>query len=45
MTPTGKAPIPPRSVRPVGTWVVAGFLVGTMVIMWIVVAVIFHARS
>ena len=34
-----------RPVRPVGAWVVAGFLVFATLTMWILVAVIFHARS
>ena len=32
-------------VRPVGTWVVAGFLLVVTLVMWSVVAIIFHARS
>ncbi len=32
-------------VRPVGTWVVAGFLLSVSLLMWGLVAVIFHARS
>lgn len=34
-----------RPVRPVGAWVVAGFLLFATVTMWTLVAVIFHARS
>lgn len=33
------------AVRPVGTWVVAGFLLAATLVMWVLVAVIFHARS
>ena len=36
---------PELEVRPVGTWVVAGFLLAASLIMWTLVAVIFHARS
>lgn len=32
-------------VRPVGTWVVAGFLVFAILTMWVLVSVIFVARS
>jgi hypothetical protein len=34
-----------RPIRPVGTWVVAGFLVLATLAMWTLVAVIFQARS
>ncbi len=45
MIPTERAPITRQTVRPVGTWVVAGFLLATTLVMWTLVAVIFHARS
>ncbi len=32
-------------VRPVGTWVVAGFLTLASLVTWALVAVIFQARS
>jgi hypothetical protein len=32
-------------VRPVGAWVVAGFLLFATLTMWTLVSVIFHARS
>ena len=32
-------------VRPVGTWVVAGFLVASIVIVWCLAALVFHTRS
>lgn len=32
-------------VRPVGTWVVAGFLTAAVVTIWLLVAVIFQMRS
>jgi len=34
-----------RPVRPVGTWVVAGFLLFATVVIWGLVSVIFQARS
>ena len=34
-----------RVVRPVGAWVVAGFLVFAILTMWVLVSVIFVARS
>lgn len=34
-----------EQVRPVGTWVVAGFLLTVTLAMWVVVAIIFHARG
>lgn len=34
-----------RPVRPVGTWVVAGFLLFAIVTMWTLVAVVFQVRS
>jgi len=40
--PDGSAENP---VRPVGTWVVAGFLAVAVVVTWVLVAMIFHARS
>ena len=32
-------------IRPVGTWLVAGFLLAASLLMWALVAMIFHARS
>ncbi|MCE4224990.1 hypothetical protein HCU64_14605 [Methylobacterium sp. C25] len=32
-------------VRPVGTWVVAVFLVASIVIVWCLAALVFHTRS
>jgi hypothetical protein len=32
-------------VRPVGAWVVAGFLLFATLTMWTLVSVVFHARS
>ena len=32
-------------VRPLGTWAVAGFLAVAIVVTWVLVAIIFHARS
>jgi len=32
-------------VRPVGAWVVAGFLTFTVVAVWILVALVFYVRS
>jgi hypothetical protein len=34
-----------RPVRPVGTWVVAGFLLFATLVIWGLVSVIFQARS
>lgn len=34
-----------REVRPVGTWVVAGFLVVATLVIWVLVAAIFYVRS
>jgi hypothetical protein len=34
-----------RPVRPVGTWVVAGFLLLATLVIWGLVSVIFQARS
>jgi hypothetical protein len=34
-----------RPVRPVGTWVVAGFLLFATLLIWGLVSVIFQARS
>ncbi len=34
-----------QPVRPVGAWVVAGFLLFATLTMWTLVAVVFHARS
>jgi len=34
-----------KPVRPAGTWVVAGFLAVAIVVTWVLVAMIFHARS
>jgi hypothetical protein len=34
-----------RPVRPVGTWLVAGFLAFAVIVIWVLVAIIFHARS
>ncbi len=36
---------PPETVRPVGTWVVAGFLTTATLVIWVLVALIFQARS
>ncbi len=38
-------PAPRYGVRPVGTWVVAGFLTVTVVAIWIFVALVFASRS
>ena len=38
-------PAPRYGVRPVGTWVVAGFLLLTVIAIWILVALLFAARS
>ena len=42
-----RAPSDPagKPVRPVGAWVVAGFLAVAIVVTWVLVAMIFHARS
>ena len=32
-------------VRPVGTWIVAGFLVFSIVVIWTLVAIVFSSRS
>gem|GEM_PF-3609261 len=32
-------------VRPVGTWVIAGFLLFASLVTWALVAALFHARS
>lgn len=32
-------------VRPVGTWIVAGFLVFSIVVIWALVAIVFSSRS
>ena len=34
-----------ETIRPAGTWVVAGFLVFATVTIWLLVSVIFNARS
>ncbi|HVY16175.1 MAG TPA: hypothetical protein VHB27_13200 [Rhodopila sp.] len=34
-----------KPIRPVGAWVIAGFLTVAIVVTWVLVAVIFHARS
>ena len=34
-----------QPVRPVGAWVVAGFLLFATLTMWTLVAVVFHVRS
>ena len=33
------------SVRPIGAWVVAGFVVFASITMWALVAVVFYVRS
>lgn len=33
------------AVRPVGTWIVAGFLLTAILLIWVLVAVVFHVRS
>lgn len=45
--PAGDASAPDsqRPVHPVGTWVVAGFLLIATVVIWGLVSLIFHARS
>lgn len=34
-----------RPVRPVGTWVVAGFLLFAILTMWTLVSIVFQVRS
>ena len=38
-------PAPRYGVRPVGTWVVAGFLTLTVIAIWTLVAILFATRS
>ena len=42
---TISAPGTETPVRPVGAWVVGGFLLSACMIMWVLVAIIFQARS
>jgi hypothetical protein len=39
------APRSGETVKPVGTWVVGGFLIGTVLIAWSLVALVFLSRS
>jgi hypothetical protein len=43
--PAPHGPSTPPAIRPVGAWVVSGFLVIAVVVIWVLVAAIFHARS
>lgn len=40
-----EASAPTEPVRPVGTWVVAAFLVASIVVVWCLAAQVFHTRS
>jgi len=37
--------LPPEPVRPIGAWIVGGFLLFASLAMWGLAAAIFHARS
>ncbi len=43
--PVNADPADHYPIRPVGTWVVAGFLVLSIVVIWTLVALVFAGRS
>jgi len=45
LPPPADASASTEPVRPVGTWVVAAFLVASIVIVWCLAALVFHTRS